>query len=86
MSDASPHGLPDWPCFLNGRVTTLPHAQVSVMDRGFLFGDAVYEVVPAYAGRPFCFGAHMARLERSLAEARIANPRTRDEGGRSLLI
>ena len=77
MTDAST--LPDLPCYLNGEFTTLPHAKVSVMDRGFVFGDGVYEVVPAYDGRPFRFEEHMARLDRSLGELRIANPRTRDQ-------
>jgi D-alanine transaminase len=71
-----PH-LPDLPCFLNGEFTTLPNAKVSVMDRGFIFGDGIYEVVPAYAGRPFRFDEHMSRLDRSLGELRIANPMTR---------
>jgi len=44
------------------------------MDRGFIFGDGVYEVVPVYAGQPFRFAQHMARLDRSLAEVRITNP------------
>jgi D-alanine transaminase len=66
--------LPDLPCYLNGEFTTLPHAKVSVMDRGFIFGDGVYEVVPVYAGRPFRFDDHMARLDRSLGEMRIPNP------------
>src|SRR5438034_756473 len=66
--------LPDLPCYLNGEFTTLPHAKVSVMDRGFIFGDGVYEVVPAYAGRPFRFDEHMARLGRSLGELRIPDP------------
>jgi D-alanine transaminase len=46
------------------------------MDRGFLFGDGVYEVLPVYAGRAFRFEQHMARLDRSLKELRIANPYT----------
>jgi D-alanine transaminase len=71
--------LPDLPCYLNGEFTTLPNAKVSVMDRGFVFGDGVYEVVPAYAGRPFRFDEHMARLERSLDELRIPNPMSRTE-------
>jgi D-alanine transaminase len=71
--------LPELPCFLNGEFTTLPNAKVSVMDRGFIFGDGVYEVVPAYAGRPFRFDEHMARLDRSLGEMRIANPKSRTE-------
>lgn len=66
--------LPDLPCYLNGEFTTLPNAKVSVMDRGFVFGDGVYEVVPAYAGRPFRFDEHMARLDRSLGELRVPNP------------
>jgi D-alanine transaminase len=69
--------LPDLPCYLNGEFTTLPNAKVSVMDRGFVFGDGIYEVVPAYDGKPFRFDEHMARLERSLAEMRIPNPMTR---------
>jgi D-alanine transaminase len=47
------------------------------MDRGFIFGDGVYEVVPVYAGRPFRFDEHMARLDRSLGEMRIPNPMSR---------
>ncbi|MEO7127961.1 MAG: aminotransferase class IV [Rhodoferax sp.] len=68
--------LPDLPCYLNGEFTTLRDAKISVMDRGFIFGDAVYEVVPVYGGNPFRFAQHMARLDRSLAELRIANPLT----------
>jgi D-alanine transaminase len=75
MSDAT---LPSLPCYLNGEFTTLPHARVSVLDRGFIFGDGVYEVVPAYSGRPFRFAEHMARLDRSLTELRIPNPLDRD--------
>jgi D-alanine transaminase len=66
--------LPSLPCYLNGAFTLLPDAKISVMDRGFIFGDGVYEVVPAYGGRLFRFAEHMARLDRSLAELRIANP------------
>jgi len=75
MTDAS---IPTLPCYLNGEFTTLPNAKVSVLDRGFIFGDGVYEVVPAYAGRPFQFEQHMARLDRSLKELRIPNPMDRD--------
>jgi D-alanine transaminase len=49
------------------------------MDRGFIFGDGVYEVVPVYGGQLFCFAQHMARLERSLTELRLANPLTQAE-------
>ena len=62
------------PCYLNGEFSNLRDAKVSVLDRGFIFGDGVYEVVPAYAGRPFRFDEHMQRLDRSLAELRIRNP------------
>ena len=66
--------LPDSLCYLNGQYTPLPDAKISVLDRGFIFGDGVYEVVPVYGGQPFRFAQHMARLDRSLAELRIANP------------
>lgn len=68
--------LPDTPCYLNGEFTALKDAKISVLDRGFIFGDGVYEVVPAYAGKLFRFDHHMARLDRSLAELRINNPMT----------
>ncbi|HUR88088.1 MAG TPA: aminotransferase class IV [Ramlibacter sp.] len=71
--------LQDLPCYLNGEFTTLPNAKVSVMDRGFIFGDGIYEVVPVYEGTPFRFDDHMARLDRSLAQMRIANPKGRSE-------
>ncbi|MFN3571103.1 MAG: aminotransferase class IV [Polaromonas sp.] len=60
-------------------MTALRDAKISVMDRGFIFGDGVYEVVPVYGGKPFRFAQHMARLDRSLAELRIANPLTHDK-------
>ena len=68
--------LPSLPCYLNGEFTALKDAKISVMDRGFIFGDGVYEVVPVYGGSPFRFAQHMARLDRSLAELRITNPLT----------
>ena len=66
--------LPDALCYLDGSYTPLRDAKVSVLDRGFIFGDGIYEMVPIYGGRPFCFDEHMARLERSLAELQIRNP------------
>jgi D-alanine transaminase len=66
-------------CFLNGEYKPLSQASVSVLDRGFIFGDGVYEVAPVYAKRLFRFDEHMARLDRSLAKLRIANPASRDE-------
>lgn len=68
--------LPDSLCYLNGEYTALKDAKISVLDRGFIFGDGVYEVVPCYAGKLFRFAQHMARLDRSLAELRISNPLT----------
>ncbi|HYE70783.1 MAG TPA: D-amino acid aminotransferase [Aquabacterium sp.] len=70
--------LPDTLCHLNGRTLPLNEAQVSVLDRGFLFGDGIYEAFPAYGRRLFRFDEHMARLERNLAKLRIANPHRRE--------
>ena len=66
-------------CFLNGQYKPLSQAQVSVLDRGFVFGDGIYEVVPVYDGKLFRFDEHMARLERSLAKVRIADPFSREQ-------
>lgn len=60
--------------FLDGEFLPLAAARISPLDRGFLFGDAVYEVVGAYDGVPLLLEAHLARLARSLAELRIAVP------------
>ena len=73
-----PH-LPDSLCYLNGEYMPLPEAKVSVLDRGFIFGDGIYEVVPVYAKKVFRFDEHMARLGRSLAKLRIANPHGREQ-------
>jgi D-alanine transaminase len=66
--------LPDSLCYLNGAFGPLAETKVSVLDRGFIFGDGVYEVVPVYGRRVFRFDEHMARLSRNLAKLRIANP------------
>ena len=66
-------------CFLNGEYLPLSQAKVSVLDRGFIFGDGVYDVVPAYGRRLFRFDEHLARLQRSLAKLRIVNPAGREE-------
>ncbi len=60
--------------FLNGAFSPLETARISPLDRGFLYGDAVYEVIPVYAGRPFLLAEHLARLERSLHELSIPQP------------
>ncbi len=71
--------IPALPCYLNGEFTTLPNAKISVLDRGFIFGDGVYEVVPVYGTCLFRLEHHLARLERSLAELRIPNPHTAEQ-------
>jgi D-alanine transaminase len=71
--------IPDTLCYLNGEYSSLREAKVSVLDRGFIFGDGIYEVVPAYGGRLFRFEEHLARLNRSLTKVRIENPHTREQ-------
>ncbi len=70
--------IPDTLCHLNGQTLPLCDAKVSVLDRGFIFGDGVYEVIPVYGRRLFRFDEHMARLARSLGKLRINNPHSRD--------
>ncbi len=65
--------------YLNGAFLPLGQARISPLDRGFLFGDAVYEVLPVYGGRPFLAAEHLARLERSLAALRVPNPHGRED-------
>ncbi len=57
--------------YLNGDYVRLGDAKVSVLDRGFVFGDGIYEVVPVYNGKPFRMAEHIARLQRSLKAIRI---------------
>ena len=66
-------------CFLNGEYLPLAEARVPVLDRGFIFGDGVYEVVPVYGRRLFRFDEHLARLNRSLAKLRLPEPCSREE-------
>jgi D-alanine transaminase len=66
-------------CHLNGDLVPLREARISPLDRGFLFGDGVYEVVPVYGGRALRLAAHLARLSRSLHELSIRDPHTTDE-------
>jgi D-alanine transaminase len=65
------------PVFLNGKLLPAGEAHVSVLDRGFIFGDGVYELVPVYSRVPFRLDEHLTRLERSLGETKIRNPYTR---------
>ena len=65
--------------FLNGAFVAPEQAVVPVMDRGFLFGDGVYEVIPSYSGRFLGLREHLERLEDSLSAVRIANPLSLDQ-------
>ena len=66
-------------CFLNGEFMPLGEARIPVLDRGFIFGDGIYEVVPVYGRKLFRFDEHLGRLNRSLAKLRLPQPATRDE-------
>ena len=63
--------------FLNGKFLPIEEAKVPVLDRGFIFGDGVYELVPVYSRVAFRLDEHLARLEHSLAETKIRNPYSR---------
>jgi len=64
---------------LNGHFLPLDEAKISVLDRGFIYGDGVYELVPVYHRQPFRLPHHLARLQHSLDGIRLANPHTRAE-------
>ena len=66
-------------CYLNGQRMPLEEARISPMDRGFLYADGAYEVMPVYDGRPFRFTAHRERFTRSLNEIRMRDPHTVQE-------
>lgn len=71
-------GVPgDSQVYLNGDFLRLDEAKISVLDRGFIFGDGIYEVVPVYNGNAFRMAEHLDRLDRSLAALRIAEPMDR---------
>ena len=63
--------------YLNGEYKPLAAASVNVLDRGFTFGDSVYEVIPVYNRHVFCGEAHLARLDNSLTSIGMANPLSR---------
>ena len=65
--------------FLNGALTPLSEAKIPVLDRGFIFGDGIYEVIPVYQRKMFRSDQHLARLFRSLAAISISNPYTKEE-------
>jgi D-alanine transaminase len=62
--------------YLNGALLPIEEAKISVLDRGFIYGDGVYELIPAYGRRPFRLPQHLARLQRSLDGIRLTNPHT----------
>lgn len=65
--------------YLNGDYMALDDAHISVLDRGFIFGDGVYEVIPAYGGYPFRLSHHLQRLDNSLSATQIKNPLSRQQ-------
>jgi len=65
--------------YLNGEYLPLNEAKVSVLDRGFIFGDGIYEVIPAYGGKALRFEHHMQRLQNSLDAIRISNPLSNEQ-------
>ena len=71
--------------FLNGKFLPIEEARVPVLDRGFIFGDGVYELIPVYSRAPFRMDEHLARLEKSLAAVRIRNPYAREKWREILL-
>ncbi|HLO62179.1 MAG TPA: aminotransferase class IV, partial [Azonexus sp.] len=62
------------PVYLNGRFLPLAEAGISPLDRGFLYGDGVYEVIPVYSRRPFRLDEHLQRLQATLDGIQMANP------------
>jgi D-alanine transaminase len=65
--------------YLNGEFLPIEQAAISPLDRGFLFGDAVYEVIPVRSAEPSLLDAHLQRLERNLNALRISNPHSQTE-------
>ncbi|HTD05981.1 D-amino acid aminotransferase [Undibacterium sp.] len=65
--------------YLNGAYTPISEAKIPVLDRGFIFGDGIYEVIPVYGRKMFRADQHLARLFRSLASVSIANPHSKEE-------
>ena len=65
--------------YLNGDFVALEDARISPMDRGFLFGDGIYEVIPSYGGRMVGFTRHMQRLNQGLKAIELDNPLSEEE-------
>lgn len=70
--------------YLNGEYLALEQARVSVLDRGFMLGDGVYELIPVYARKPFRLDEHLRRLQHSLDGIRLQNP-MRDKEWRAVI-
>ena len=68
--------------YLNARFMPIEEARISPMDRGFLFSDGVYEVIPVYSRRAFRLGEHLRRLQNTLDGIRLRNPHDSDEWAR----
>jgi len=60
--------------YLNGEFMPIEQARIPVLDRGFIFGDGVYEVIPVYSRHPFRLHEHLRRLRESLKSIKLANP------------
>jgi D-alanine transaminase len=65
--------------YLNGEYMPIEEAKISVLDRGFIFGDGVYEVIPVYSRKAFRLGGHLRRLQQSLDSIQLGNPHSDDE-------
>ncbi|MEZ2624447.1 D-amino acid aminotransferase [Paenalcaligenes hominis] len=74
-----PNVDPDTIVYLNGDYVRIADAKISVLDRGFIFGDGIYDVVPVYQGKPFRIEEHLARLERSLKLIQLDTSFTRQD-------
>jgi D-alanine transaminase len=74
-----PVANPTMTIYLNGDYMPLEEARISVLDRGFIFGDGVYEVIPVYSRKAFRLAEHLRRLQNSLDGIRLPNPHRADE-------
>jgi len=65
--------------YINGEYLPQSQAKVSVLDRGFLFGDGVYEVIPVFSGKPLRLNKHLERMQRSMNRVLLENPLTQEQ-------
>jgi D-alanine transaminase len=80
-----PNDVKDAIVYLNGSFVPMDEARVPVLDRGFIFGDGVYEVVPVYGRHPFRIAEHLRRLQYSLDQIKLRNPYSEQEWTRLIL-